>query len=76
MPTTELEYPVLVEPLAAEDGGGFSATAPDLPGCMSDGATPEEALTNVCDAIRSWIEAAQARGRVVPKPTRRVAIVG
>jgi antitoxin HicB len=71
-----LEYPVVVEPLPAEDGGGFVATVPDLPGCMSDGATPEEALTNVQDAIASWIEAAQDLGHAVPKPSRRLALTG
>ena len=30
-------YAIIVEPLSAEDGGGFVATVPDLPGCMSDG---------------------------------------
>jgi hypothetical protein len=39
-----LDYRVLIEPLVPEDGGGFVATAPDLPGCMSDGETPEDAL--------------------------------
>ena len=58
----ELDYPVLIEPLAAEDGGGFLATVPDLPGCMSDGETPEEALAHVRDAIASWIEEARAIG--------------
>ena len=67
----ELDYPVLIEPLAAEDGGGFLATVPDLPGCMSDGETPEEALAHVRDAIASWIEEARAIGRSVPKPSRR-----
>jgi antitoxin HicB len=71
-----LEYPVVVEPLPAEDGGGFVATVPDLPGCMSDGATPEEALTNVQDAIATWIEAAHDLGHDVPKPTRRLALTG
>jgi hypothetical protein len=51
MPPTRLDYPVIIEPLAAEDGGGFIAAVPDLPGCMSDGETPKEALTNVRDAI-------------------------
>jgi predicted RNase H-like HicB family nuclease len=68
---TKLEYPVLIEPLSAEDGGGFVATVPDLPGCMSDGETPEEALANVKDAVEAWIEEAQALGRVVPAPSRR-----
>jgi antitoxin HicB len=72
----QLEYPVVVEPLPAEDGGGFVATVPDLPGCMSDGATPEEALTNVQDAILTWIEAAKDLGHAVPKPSRRLALTG
>jgi antitoxin HicB len=67
---------VVVEPLPAEDGGGFVATAPDLPGCMSDGATPEEALTNVQDAIATWIEAAKDLGHDIPKPSRRLALTG
>jgi antitoxin HicB len=68
-----LEYPVLVEPLPPEEGGGFFATVPDLPGCMSDGETPEEALRAVQDAIREWIEEARALGRDVPKPSHRAA---
>jgi hypothetical protein len=40
---SRLEYPIAVEPLPMAEGGGFLATAPDLPGCMGDGATPEEA---------------------------------
>jgi antitoxin HicB len=71
---SRLEYPVVVEPLPADEGGGFVATVPDLPGCMSDGATPEEALTNVQDAISTWIEAANDLGHAVPKPSRRLAL--
>ncbi len=58
----------------AEDGGGFVATVPDLPGCMSDGETPQEALANVEDAIEAWIEAANDLGHSVPQPTRRFAM--
>jgi antitoxin HicB len=65
----KLEYPVVVQPLKDEDGGGFIATVPDLPGCMSDGETPEEALLNVQDAIAAWIEAAHDMGHTVPKPS-------
>ena len=68
---SKLDYPVTIEPLPAEDGGGFVATAPDLPGCMSDGETPEEALANVRDAIAAWIEEARVLGRPVPKPSHR-----
>lgn len=71
--TDRLEYPVVIAPLAAEDGGGFSAFVPDLPGCMSDGDTPEEAIANVQDAIASWIEAATDLGRSIPRPSRKLA---
>jgi antitoxin HicB len=64
-----LSYPVVVQPLKDEDGGGFVATVPDLAGCMSDGETPEEALHNVQGAINAWIEAANELGRNVPTPS-------
>ena len=73
---SRLEYPIVVEPLPTEEGGGFVATVPDLPGCMSDGATPEEAVSNIQDAIAAWIEAARDLGHAVPRPSRRVASVG
>jgi antitoxin HicB len=69
---TDLVYPVIIEPLPAEDGGGFIAAVPDLPGCMSDGETAEEALINVQDAIAAWIEEARACGRSIPLPSRRL----
>ena len=69
--TTEPKFPVLIEPLPPEDGGGFLATVPDLPGCMSDGETPEEALAHVRDAVEAWIEEARTLGRQVPAPKRR-----
>lgn len=66
-----LEYSVTIAPLSDEDGGGFLATVPDLPGCMSDGETPEEALANVQDAIFCWIDAARERGKAIPPPSRQ-----
>lgn len=71
---TRLEYPVIVEPLHPDDGGGFIARVPDLPGCMSDGETPEEAVTNVQDAIAAWLEAAEDMGRTAPEPTRHFEV--
>ncbi|CAO4150511.1 hypothetical protein LPLAFNJD_LOCUS3216 [Methylorubrum aminovorans] len=65
----ELTYPVVITPLTADDGGGFAATVPDLPGCMSDGDTPEEALRNVREAIDAWIEMARELGHGIPEPT-------
>jgi len=55
-----LKHAVLIEPLSESDGGGYIATVPDLPGCMSDGDTAEEALRNVQDAIASWLEVEKA----------------
>jgi len=69
-----LEYPIVVEPLAAEDGGGFAALVPDLPGCMSDGESPEEAISNVRDAIRTWLDTARETGRTIPAPSRHLAL--
>ena len=69
---TRLEYPIVVEPLPVEEGGGFLAIAPDLPGCMSDGATPEEAVSNIQDAIVAWIEAAQDLGHAVDRKSTRL----
>ena len=65
----DLAYPIVITPLAAEDGGGFAATVPDLPGCMSDGETPEEALVNVRDAIEAWIDMARELGHAIPVPS-------
>lgn len=68
---TELRYSVVVEPLSKSDGGGFVAFVPDLPGCMSDGETPEDALANVRDAIEEWIAAARDLGHEIPAPSKR-----
>ena len=64
-------YAVSVQPLPANLGGGYYAQVPDLPGCMSDGETPQEAFANAQDAIASWIEAAEEIGMTVPEPTIR-----
>jgi antitoxin HicB len=62
------DYEIAIRPLTEAEGGGFGATVPELPGCMSDGESPQEALENVYDAIACWMEAAQEMGRPVPQP--------
>lgn len=69
MSADRLDYPVMITPLSADDGGGFAAYAPDLPGCMSDGETPEEALENVKDAIAQWVNEAKRQKRRIPQAT-------
>lgn len=62
------EYPFEIRPLSLDEGGGWLITYPDLPGCMSDGETPEEAIANGRDALAAWLKAAQESGREVPRP--------
>lgn len=61
-------YAIRLRPLDDDEGGGWLAEVPDLPGCMSDGETPEEAVRNVKDAIQEWIVAARDMGRDIPQP--------
>jgi len=63
--------PRLYEVRIAPHDLGYIAVVPELPGCMSDGETPEEALANGYDAAGAWIEAAREMGREVPTPMRR-----
>jgi antitoxin HicB len=62
------EYPFTIRHLSEEDGGGYLIEFPDLPGCMSDGETIEEAMKNGREAIRAWLLAAKDLGRQIPKP--------
>jgi antitoxin HicB len=71
---SRLDYLVIVEPLSEADGGGYLARAPELPGCMSDGETPEEAVTNVQDAIAAWIESTEEDGQKPPSPGRGLLV--
>jgi len=63
-----MDYPIILAPLSEEDGGGYLGFAPDLPGCMSDGDTLDEALANTREAVSEWIETAQRRGMELPLP--------
>jgi antitoxin HicB len=47
---------------------GWVAEIEELPGCISQGATPEEAITNVRDAMLGWISVALEDGRNIPQP--------
>ena len=61
-------YLVEIRPLSAEDGGGWLATFPDLPGCMGDGATPEEAIADGYSAAQAWLQVAEESGDPIPEP--------
>ena len=62
-------YAFTIRPLSNEDGGGFAIEYPDLPGCISDGATPEEALQNGSDAVKSYLRSCAKHGDPIPKPS-------
>lgn len=62
------EYSVLLRPLREDDGGGWIAIVPDLPGCFSDGESGEEAFENVRGAIDAWKKTAMEEGRDIPTP--------
>ena len=67
------EYPCVLSPLDESDGGGWLVTYPDLPGCMSDGDTPEEAIRNGDDAVQSWLAVNIELDRPVPKSSADVS---
>jgi antitoxin HicB len=69
----EVPYPFEVRPLSKDEGGGFAISFPDLPGCSSDGDTPEEAIANGRDALASWLAAAKEFGQEIPKPFSAVS---
>ena len=48
--------------------GSYSAEMLDLPGCVADGETPNEALHHLDAAAQAWLEACLARGLAIPEP--------
>ena len=62
-------YPLEICPLNADEGGGWLASFPDLPGCMGDGATPEAAIADAYETAAAWLAVAQAQGDAIPQPS-------
>ncbi len=56
----------------SEEDSAFIVEVPELPGCMADGQTYQEAVANVEIVIQEWIETAKEIGRSVPKPKGRL----
>lgn len=63
-----LPYRIVLTP--DPEDGGFAVSIPDLPGCLSQGDTAEEAIAMIRDAERLWLEAAVEDGRDIPMPHR------
>jgi predicted RNase H-like HicB family nuclease len=56
----------------SETDQAFIVEIPELPGCMADGATYEEAVGNAQTVIEEWIETARELGREIPTPRGRL----
>ena len=56
----------------SHEDNAFVAEVPELAGCMADGGTYQEALSNAEQVIREWIETASMLGRPVPQPKGRL----
>jgi antitoxin HicB len=64
----QLNYPITLYP---EPDGGYTVMLSDLPGCMSQGDTLEEAIANIQEAKSAWIETAWDCGDDIPLPTNQ-----
>jgi antitoxin HicB len=60
-----MEYRVIV---TVDEDGIFVAECPSLPGCVSQGATTDEAIVNVRDAIAGYLESLKKHGDPIPPP--------
>jgi antitoxin HicB len=63
------DYPINLSPIPADEGGGYLVSIPDLPGCIADGATIDEAIAEASDAFKAWVMAEQQDNNgKLPKP--------
>jgi predicted RNase H-like HicB family nuclease len=56
----------------SEEDKACIAEVPELPGCMADGKTYQEALASAEQVVREWIETAKELGRPIPQPKGRL----
>ena len=57
----------------SDEDGRFVVEVPELPGCMADGETYEQAIQNTQIIISEWIETAKSLEREIPEPKGRLA---
>jgi antitoxin HicB len=60
-----MHYRILIE---QDEDGIFIAECPTLPGCISQGKTRSEALENIRDAIKGYIESLRKHNEPIPPP--------
>ena len=66
-----MKYLIIIEPT----GTGFSAYSPDLPGCVSTGASREECQRNMHEAIAFHLDGLRQEGQAVPPPATSAAFI-
>lgn len=57
----------------SKEDNAFLVEVPELPGCMADGASYEEAVANAQQVIAEWIETARSLIRPIPEPKGKLA---
>ncbi len=60
--------------LDRDETGMFVVQCPAIPGCVSQGKTEEEALTNITEAIKACLESRAANGMALTVTTRQVEV--
>ena len=65
-----IKYEVII--YWSDEDNAFIAEVPELPGCMADGQTYQEAIENVEIVIQEWIETARELDRPIPQPKGRL----
>jgi predicted RNase H-like HicB family nuclease len=68
---TANEQPQFDVVFEAQDEGGYTAYVPDLPGCVSEGETLEEATAMIQEAMALYLESREERGWALPKVEHR-----
>lgn len=63
-----LKIPYRLEIIPDTEEGGFVASYPELPGCVTCGETEEQAAANASDAKKAWLEAALEEGLDIAEP--------
>jgi predicted RNase H-like HicB family nuclease len=66
-----MQYLIVIE----QTETGYSAYSPDLPGCVSTGATREEVEQNMHEAVEFHLEGLKLEGLEIPHPTTSSAYV-
>jgi predicted RNase H-like HicB family nuclease len=66
----DIKYEMVV--FWSDEDGAYVVEVPELPGCMADGNSYEDAIDNTLLVIREWMETAKEIGREIPKPKGRL----